>query len=40
MVDRATRTDDIRLLIIRMNARFHGQIGARNLRKSRGLRKG
>jgi hypothetical protein len=40
VIDRATGADDIGLLIIRMNTRFHGEEGARNLPGPRGVRKG
>jgi hypothetical protein len=40
MVDRTARTDDVAFLIIRMNARFHGREGVRNLSKVAALRKG
>ena len=39
VVDSAARTDDVGLEILRMNARFHGYKGARNLPKTEGWRK-
>ena len=39
VIDRAARTDDIGLVIFRMNARLHDRKRARNLRTTRSSRK-
>ena len=40
VVNRAARADDIAFLVIRMNARFHGREGTKNLSRVVFVRKG